>query len=99
MPLGSRHEEVGLLRRDGAQVMLVRDDGGVWRLDGPEELSDRLGRRVAISGVRIGYDRLEVERIDGEALRRPWIWSWEFGAGVAFTLFMLALTTLTMFQD
>ena len=90
MPLGSRHEEVGMILADGPAIVLRRDDGGVWRLDGPGALSECVGRRVTIAGVRSGFDLLEVEAVDGRAVHRAWIMSWELGLGVLATLTTLA---------
>lgn len=89
MPLGSRHEEVGVVLRRGGGLVLVGDDGGVWRLDVPSGLRDLAGRRVTIAGVRVGFDHLEVERVDGRSPPRPWIMSLEFGLGVLTTLVVL----------
>ncbi len=33
MPLGSRHDEAGLLMREAGSLILQRDDGGRWRLE------------------------------------------------------------------
>lgn len=75
---------------DGLGLVLRRDDGGVWRLDGPGALTQHVGRRVTIAGVRSGFDRLEVEAVDGRALRRLAIDIRDFGLGVLVVL--LAIT-------
>ena len=62
MPLGSNHDETGLLLREGRWLILRRDDGGRWRL-AVEDVEPMLGRRVRIEGVRSGFDVLEVRWI------------------------------------
>lgn len=64
MPLGSRHDESGLLLREGRWLVLARDDGGRWRLDGPWRMVRLLGQRVRVVGVREGFDLLGVERFE-----------------------------------
>lgn len=72
--------------------MLRRDDGGTWHLDGPRDLDAKLGRRVTLSGVRSGFDLIDVDSLNGHAVpRRPIIWSWEFASGVLTTLCTLAV--------
>lgn len=89
MPLGSRHEETGRIFTEGADLILQRDDGGRWRLDGPRRLAARLGERATLGGSRTGFDLLEVDTIDGTPAYRPFIASWEFAAGVLSTLVIL----------
>ena len=60
MPLGSRHREEGMLLREGAWLILQRDDGGRWRLNGDPGLEKYLGLRVRIEGIRSGFDLIEV---------------------------------------
>lgn len=64
MPLGSRHDECGLLLREGHWLILKRDDGGRWRLDASRKAERLLGRRVRIEGVRSGFDLLDVKRVE-----------------------------------
>lgn len=61
MPLGSPHDETGVLLWEGRFLTLQRDGGGRWRLDGPAELERLAGRRVRIVGVRSRFDLLDVE--------------------------------------
>lgn len=63
MPLGTDHVEDGMLLREGAWLVLVRDDGGRWRLDLPRRHEVLLGRRVRVHGTRTGFDLLDVSRI------------------------------------
>lgn len=63
MPLGSSHDETGLLLREGRFLILRRDDGGRWRLDADPDAEKLLGRRVRVEGVRSGFDLLDVRRI------------------------------------
>lgn len=64
MPMGSRHDERGLLMTEGRWIVLARDDGGRWRLDGPRRMDRALGRRVRVVGVRAEFDLLDVERFE-----------------------------------
>ncbi|WP_339348675.1 DUF5818 domain-containing protein [uncultured Sphingomonas sp.] len=64
MPIGSRHDETGLLLREGRALTLQRDGGGRWRLDAPHKLEKLSGCRVRVIGVRDGFDLLAVERFD-----------------------------------
>lgn len=64
MPLGSRHDEAGLLLREGGALILQRDDGGRWRLDADPASEALLGKRVRVIGVRSGFDLLDVATIE-----------------------------------
>jgi hypothetical protein len=64
VPLGSHHQEEGLLLREKGWLILRRDDGGRWRLDADARAEALLGRRVTIDGVRSGFDLLDVRRIN-----------------------------------
>lgn len=63
MPMGSRHDEVGLLLSDHGRLVLRRDDGGHWRLDADRGAYGMVGQRVRVQGVRCGFDLLNVHRI------------------------------------
>ncbi|MCB4860365.1 MAG: DUF5818 domain-containing protein [Sphingobium sp.] len=63
MPLGSHHQEAGLLLRGPRGLVLKLDDGGEWRLDAPRSAEHHIGQRVHIEGTRDGFDLLAVERI------------------------------------
>jgi len=63
MSLGSRHDEQGLLLRDGSDLILMRDDGGRWRLDADRGADKLLGQRVRVKGTRTGFDILSVTRL------------------------------------
>lgn len=63
MPLGSEHVEDGLLLREGRWIVLMRDDGGRWRLDLHRRDEALVGRRVRVHAVRSGFDLLDVRRI------------------------------------
>jgi hypothetical protein len=63
VPLGSVHCEFGLLLREGAWLILQRDDGGRWRLKADPGAEKMLGRRVQVDGVRSGFDGLDVALI------------------------------------
>jgi hypothetical protein len=64
MPKGTRHDETGLLLREGHFLVLQRDDGGRWRLDTARRVERLLGRRVRVQGMRSGFDLLDVCRIE-----------------------------------
>ena len=63
MPLGSRQDEVGLILREDGRLVLRRDDGGTWHLDGPRDLDANLGRRVTLGGLRSGFDLIDVDSL------------------------------------
>lgn len=64
MPLGSKHDETGLLLREGVWLVLQRDDGGRWRLDTTSTAERLLGHRVRVQGTRGGFDILDVTKIE-----------------------------------
>lgn len=64
MPLGSTVDESGLLLRDGAGLILQRDDGGRWRLDASPRYRELEGRRVRLKGKRSSFDLVDVEALD-----------------------------------
>jgi hypothetical protein len=66
MPKGSRHVETGLLLEGQrpTNLILQRDDGGVWQLDASAAVWAFLGKRVRICGLRAGFDLLEVEHVE-----------------------------------
>lgn len=63
MPLGSRHTEEGVLLREGQRFILLRPDGGRWRLELDRFDSSLLGCRARVEGVRVGFDLLDARRI------------------------------------
>jgi hypothetical protein len=63
MPIGSRHDETGLLMKEERCLLLMCDDGGRWRLDTDPDVAALAGRRVRITGVRTGFDLLAVETV------------------------------------
>lgn len=76
MPNGTRHVEIGRLNASGADFILRVDAGGTWRLDAGLVMGWRakrlVGRRVRVTGDRIGFDLLSIVRIEPEpsAVRR-----------------------------
>ena len=64
MPMGSRHDEIGLLRWDRGTLILLRDEGGRWRLETGRRAEAMVGQRVRIVGTRVGFDLLAVSKID-----------------------------------
>jgi hypothetical protein len=64
MPIGKPSSEQGLLLRQGGALVLQRDDGGCWRLEADGDAWRLLGARVRVEGVRSGFDRLDVRRIE-----------------------------------
>lgn len=63
MPIGSHHDETGILVRDGELLYLQRDAGGHWQIDAPDKATNLIGHRVRIVGVRTGFDRLSAKQI------------------------------------
>lgn len=84
MPLGSRHELVGLLYEARRGYELHAADGGVWHLDVDRRAGQLLGSRVALRGTRIDFDLLAVEEL-GRIGEQPLI------SGPSTTLRMLEL--------
>lgn len=73
MPIGTRHEIVGLLLGQRGCLVVDVDGGGIWRLDTEwRTLAARrlLGQRVVVTGVRDGFDLLAVEEIARAATKR-----------------------------
>lgn len=64
MPLGSKHDETGLLLWEGNELTLQRDGGGRWRLNGPRALETLAGYRVRLTGTRSGFDWLDVRSFE-----------------------------------
>ena len=65
MPRGTHHVETGLLLEGQrpTNLILQRDDGGVWQLDASAAAWAFVGKRVRIIGTRAGFDLLEVEQV------------------------------------
>ena len=63
MPIGTRHEIVGLLLEDRSGLIVEVDGGGTWRLDAGRRARSLLGQRVKVVGVRDGFDLLAVKTI------------------------------------
>jgi len=61
--MARRVTETGRLLRSGNDLVLVRDDGGTWRLDAPRSAETLVGHRVRIAAWRIGFDRLSVDDV------------------------------------
>lgn len=98
MPIGSDIQESGLLLQVGSGLVLRRDGGGRWRLNAPRKAEHLVGRRVTIKGKRSGFDILDVSEIypEGDEPAQPFILSWQFGAGVASALSLLALAIVAL---
>lgn len=64
MPIGSKHDETGVLGKEGAWLVLRRDVGGRWRLDCDCEVKTLLGSRVRVRGIRSEFDLLDVTSIE-----------------------------------
>ena len=63
MPLGTMHTETGVLLYEGHTLILQRDAGGRWRLDRNSKLDRLAGRRVKLTGIRNGFDWLNVSEV------------------------------------
>lgn len=64
MPLGTIHEETGLVLEDGGRLYLRTQDGGHWELESSRKVRLLLGLRVRLEGVRVSFDGLRVRRIE-----------------------------------
>lgn len=68
MPRETRHDETGWLNESDGQWILRRDEGGRWRLEVGfwKAWANRklVGKRVRIVGRRVGFDLLDVEKIE-----------------------------------
>lgn len=64
MPLGSLHDETGVLGKEGPYLILRRDVGGRWRLDCDPGAGAMLGSRVRVQGIRSEFDLLDVTSIE-----------------------------------
>lgn len=63
MPIGSFHDETGILISVGDRLYLQRDAGGRWEIDAPDKVMVLLDRRVRLLGVRTGFDRLSAKQV------------------------------------
>lgn len=63
MSLGSKHDEHGMLLREGRDLVLMLDGGGRWRLDADPGADKLSGQRVRVEGTRTGFDILSVTRL------------------------------------
>lgn len=54
---------VGVLLRDGRQLVLGMPGGGQWRLEVLGRCDHLLGQRVRVEGTRDGHDLVAVDRI------------------------------------
>lgn len=64
MPLGTRHELIGILLGGDPYTVLSVADGGEWRLDCPRSCRHLIGQKVRVVGTRSDFDMLDVERIE-----------------------------------
>lgn len=68
MPMGTRHDVVGILLQSHEDFVLEVIGGGTWRLDcgwrNRCKMHKMVGQRARITGVRVGFDILDVETID-----------------------------------
>ena len=60
MPRGTHHDETGIVTTENGQLVLLRDDGGRWRLDAPLRAREYIGQRMRVKGTRSGFDLLDV---------------------------------------
>lgn len=63
MPLGTKHDESGVMLAERGQIFLQRDDGGRWRLETRKPISHLVGQRVRVKGVRDAFDILAASSI------------------------------------
>ncbi|KPF78343.1 hypothetical protein IP88_04115 [alpha proteobacterium AAP81b] len=65
MPRGKPYQLEGLLLPGRFYFLtLSLDGGGYWELDGPPKLRRLIGRRVRISGVRGGFNLIDVHKFE-----------------------------------
>jgi hypothetical protein len=67
MPMGTRHVVHGTLRWTGHCWAVENDGGGTWRLMTRGRVEHLEGRRVTVTGVRCGFDMLDVATLEGAA--------------------------------
>jgi hypothetical protein len=63
MPMGSRHRVTGRLLSSQRGLVIEVEGGGVYALSADPGARTLLGQRVVVEGVRVGFDRLDVEWI------------------------------------
>lgn len=61
MPRWTPIDLTGLLLRDGDRLALRPDGGGEWRLDAGGKYAALVGQRVRVTGVRAGFDLVDVK--------------------------------------
>ncbi|WP_420853311.1 DUF5818 domain-containing protein [Sphingobium estronivorans] len=54
--------ETGLLLTDKGRLILQMPGGGAWRLEAPRKIEKMLGRRVTVTGYRVDFDVIEVDK-------------------------------------
>jgi hypothetical protein len=64
VPIGSRHDETGRLRWERGALILLRDEGGRWRLEADRRAQRFVGQRVRVIGTRDEFDLLSVAWIE-----------------------------------
>ena len=64
MPLWTPVEVVGLLLRDTQGLILRPDGGGEWRLDAPAKHFALANQRVRVTGVRSGFNQIDVQTME-----------------------------------
>ncbi len=64
MPIGSQHRLTGMLYQARRGLELHVPDGGVWHLEAGRTAWRMIGRRVQVEGVRSGFDRLDVRKVE-----------------------------------
>ena len=64
MPTGKSYTLEGQLLHgaDCGTLALRMDDGGSCRLDAPSRMRPLIGRRVRVSGIRSGFDLIDISR-------------------------------------
>lgn len=59
--IGTRYRLEGRLLMAARGPVLEIDDGGIWALDLFPEQRTHCGHRVVLEGIRVGFDRIDVE--------------------------------------
>ena len=74
MPLGTEHVDMGMLLDTHEGVVLELGGGGRWRLKLSWWQRRFIGQHVKIKGVRIGFDKLKVVKIEPTRSDRLQCW-------------------------
>lgn len=64
MPLWTEHTETGVLMQSELGYILTLPGGGFWIVEGlPRRHRKLLGQRVTVTGIRVGFNALDVRLV------------------------------------